>query len=363
MACQKNWAPPIGLDIGKLEANIHHELEGKVVGYGWAAYRDGELISSGGKGWARAEGYDSDPSAYTANTSSTIFSTTKTITAASFIENLEEWGISLEDKIWNYLPAAWTKDRSLSNVTFKQLLKHTSGLDGTFDRYTQMRNQVANVGLTGTIGDWNYANINYTLFRVLIPNIMNSNMVDQKIQESDQAIVDYCAYLYENFVSTKMAKAGMPGFQYISTNYLEALPKTLYYNFNTYKNGPSTNAKGQLMFDCHDISGAGGWFMSPVQYAAFIDGLFNNKLLDAPSLQTMKDEQLGMFPTTGKYGTYYTHSGSGGWGTQGKGGQSIWMHYPRANVSLFITWNSLNNDLSKTRRALIKDVFDEAYTD
>ena len=197
---------------------------------------------------------------------------------------------------------------------------------------------------------------------------MDANIFNEKVESGDQDIIDHCAQLYENFVQMKMDKANMPGFQYTSTYYLDVQPRTLYYNYDDYVMGPSEMSKGQEMFNCHDISGAGGWFMNPVQYAAFIDGLFNEHLVSADNLQKMKDEQLGMYGFTGEYGTYYTHNGGGGWtseGIEGRGGQCVWMYFPVANVSLFITWNSLSTALESgsVRRELVKMIFENAYTD
>lgn len=352
-------APPKGLDVSRLEQGIATTFNGNVVGYGWSIYRNGELLSSGGNGFARGQG-ETEPTPYTANTIGTVFSTSKTITAAAFVDNMAAWGISLDDSIFNYLPKDWRKHESLRPITFKHLLRHTSGLVGTLDTYAQMKDFIENTGINGTLGVRTYANINYTLFRVIIPNILDQNGLSAAIANGEQAAIDFCANLYENFVSTKMAKAGMPGFEFINTYYLDVQPRTLYYDFNTYKSNP-LSASGGEMFDCHDISGAGGWFMNPVQYCAFIDGFFNGKLVDATDLETMKNQSLGMYTQPGKYGPYYAHNGGGSW--NGVGGQCIWMHFPVANVSLFIMWNSLNPDFDGATKGAptISDIFDQAY--
>ena len=158
-----------------------------------------------------------------------------------------------------------------------------------------------------------------------------------------------------------MAKVGMPNYGDINTDYIDAQLPTLYYNFEAYKQGVvNEESKGQLMFDCHDISGAGGWFMTPIQYGSFIDGLFGGELVSDDDLQEMKDDQLGMWQYPGEHGTYYTHNGGGEWGGTDKGGQCIWMYYPEANLSLFVAWNSVNNDLTNTNE-IMADIFENAY--
>ena len=195
IGCQKEpigKAPTPVLDTDKLAQNVKESFANKVVGYGWAAYQNGEMIKAGGGGWARAAGFEVSPVAYTPYTTGTVFSTSKTITAATFIDQIDELEISLDEPIKNYLPIDWRIHESHDGITFRHLLNHTSGLTGTHDGYVAMKEQLQKPS-AGTFGSEEYSNLNYTLFRVLIPYLYYSVEVDNKTQISDQAVIDFIA--------------------------------------------------------------------------------------------------------------------------------------------------------------------------
>lgn len=132
-------------------------------------------------GWmARAQGVDTDPKAFTSHTVSTVFSTTKTITAACALGLFRNNSLDASAKIIDYLPSRWSKYPSIQNHIMQDLLSHRSGITSTLDRFTQMRTK-AYTGTYTTAGQFAYANINFTLFRVIIPYIMNKTELEKKV--------------------------------------------------------------------------------------------------------------------------------------------------------------------------------------
>ena len=342
------------IDMDLFKQKIDSAFGPNTTGYGWAAFKDGSAIGSGANGWARLQGVDADPVKYTPNTVSTIFSTSKTITAACAIRLMENKNISIDTKMVNYLPTRWTKNSNMDQISFKDLLAHKSGLTGTFDGITSMKNKMV-TGRDAAYGAEIYANINYTLFRILMPFMVDKDDMDGFANEGDAKLVDMCAISYEAFVRAAMNLIHIPYADKIDTDYWQGEKKTLYYN-------QSNIGAGLSMFDCHDVSGAGGWFMTPAQYAYFIDRLMADKIVEKQDLDLMKNEELGMYQFGGKNGTYYWHNGGGQWDNSGRGGGCIWMYFPVNNMSFFIQYNSQKSPAFPANdRQLIAKLFDESY--
>jgi len=350
------------LDIEEFRENVNDAFKGNVVGYGWAVYQGGKLIGAGGDGFAREPGPQGVQQKYTANTFGTVFSTSKTITAAAAVEQLSQLGLSLDLQIKDFLPDGWRMHPTQEHITFRDLLAHTSGLLGTVDGYTDMRDSLL-IPNRGNPGTYRYSNFNYTLFRVLIPYLFWDVELNMATQQGDNAAIDFCAEKYESFIRSRLSQIPVPGHQNIDTNYPYNQLMAWYYDYQDLIAGA---AYGAPMFDCHDISGAGGWFMTPIQYAAFIDGLFNGKVVSETDLEVMKSENLGMYAIGPfDYGIYYTHNG-GAPVSGSKGGQCQWMHFPEQNISFFIAWNSSNNNLPVSaagRDSIQLSIFENAWVE
>ncbi|MBV1862726.1 MAG: serine hydrolase, partial [Nannocystaceae bacterium] len=76
----------------------------------------------------------------------------------------------LSDRISDYLPGYWTLGAKIKDITFRQLLNHTTGfrVPGSATDFATMKSEVA-AGVAGTHGKYGYENVNFALCRVLIP--------------------------------------------------------------------------------------------------------------------------------------------------------------------------------------------------
>src|SRR6185436_10463223 len=179
----KNAAPyPLGGRICKgdscivldtLSKNIQAELDGKVVKYAFVL-RHG--IASVSHAWGkRRTAADAPEQDFTVYHRYNPASVTKTITAVALLQLLEKKNLSIQDHIWNYLPASWSIPASIKEITFRQILRHTGGIR------TDVGNTLANVktvieagitlsdtamGCDGGAGC--YRNVNYAICRILI---------------------------------------------------------------------------------------------------------------------------------------------------------------------------------------------------
>src|SRR5262249_6632747 len=112
-----------------------------------------------------------------------VASMSKTITAAAVMRALEMKSMSLNDKVAPFLPSDWALGPHMSELTFRDLLKHLSGFrgenggnnnDGPGDDgwYDGLKTAVA---MGAADANWQvnqYHNANFALFRIIIAYMM-----------------------------------------------------------------------------------------------------------------------------------------------------------------------------------------------
>jgi CubicO group peptidase (beta-lactamase class C family) len=137
-----------------------------VAGYVMQLRKDGTTVYTLEWNWARRPnegslGWNPDRLMH-------IASVSKLITGIGMARLLDEKAIQFDAKIIDYLPGYWTKGPLVNQVSFRNLMTHTSGFvtGGSASDYATMRNRVA-LGSTG-IGKYSYENMNYGLCVVLM---------------------------------------------------------------------------------------------------------------------------------------------------------------------------------------------------
>ena len=55
-------------------------------------------------------------------------SVTKTIAAVALLQLLAKGGVSIEDKVWQFLPPEWNVHSSFKQINFRQVLSHHTGI-------------------------------------------------------------------------------------------------------------------------------------------------------------------------------------------------------------------------------------------
>jgi CubicO group peptidase (beta-lactamase class C family) len=184
------------VSLGDVARNIHKQLDCKAVGYSFYLGR-GSTMRSEGVGFARTP---ANPPAvnFTPTTRIPLASVSKVITALAAIKVLQQQGIDLNSAIANSFPGGWALDPNVTaKITFRQLLSQTSGIknygnyamtDANLQAfYTQLvlnptaptacakapvstsLAAVPNPIVTDTSPC--YSNLNFAIFRVLLPRI------------------------------------------------------------------------------------------------------------------------------------------------------------------------------------------------
>lgn len=119
--------PTVEVDTAKVAQTLHAKLgNGNTVGYAFAITEDGRLAATGAGGKARID----KNLAFTANTRMDIASATKNISAAALLKLVEKRGVTLDTKLWGYLPLDLraNMDESWKSLTIKHILGHRSGI-------------------------------------------------------------------------------------------------------------------------------------------------------------------------------------------------------------------------------------------
>jgi CubicO group peptidase (beta-lactamase class C family) len=160
-------APKLNLD--QFSEKIHNALQGTTFGYVAQVRKGGQVVVV--RQWKNARGPLDTNAGWNHDTRMHIASVSKFITAVSMVKMLDSKGISVDAKIAPYLPSAWVKGTNVDKITFRDLLRHTSGFktgDSASD-WATMKFWT----MIGALehGEYNYENMNFGLCRILLTTI------------------------------------------------------------------------------------------------------------------------------------------------------------------------------------------------
>jgi hypothetical protein len=184
-----------------------------------------------------------------------------------------------------YLPDYWQKGPNIENITFLDLLQHTSGLSTPSGpvKFPDIQSAIA-AGSNG-LGTYQYQNVNYALCRILLP-VINGDIdrgADQSIWDSKTQTA-YAAYVQTRvFVPANVADAT-----------LVALPTfALAYGGDPADTALGWDSGGNLAESC----GCDGWHLS-VDRLLDVMGEFRRRggILPSVDAQAMLDLGFGVDP-------------------------------------------------------------------
>ncbi|MDY8136792.1 serine hydrolase domain-containing protein [Aquimarina sp. 2201CG5-10] len=333
------------------------------IGWAYTISTNGNLARSNAYGQARTS--VDGAMDFSLNKEINVASVTKFYTAIAVMQLLEANNLTIEDKIEDWLPASWSKGPGVSDLSFKDLLKHESGLESTnnnFDvtlGYEGLKDCIA----TGVINSQsrNYLNVNFALYRVLIPSLWsavdNSNAVDIENDANTQFM--YLLYMQENI------------FDRLALPLVGCVPEdrqssTLYYNVNNSQNGNN----GAYYGSWNNKSGGGGYFMSTLEMAKVIAYYEHTEVLVSEEQRDiMKLHRLGMdVADSGDeiHGNYYGKAGSIGTSSNPEVSQGVrtqMVMFPINGVDCVITMNTqgVTFDSTTSLRQMIYNAYNNAW--
>lgn len=280
-----------------IAANINQRFAGKSVGYSVTVMMPNGAVAEANGGAAR-RAPDGAARAWTGNDRITIASVSKMFTAAAIVKAAAARGVSLSTPAWNLLPASWTYSAGFKTITVAELLSHNSGIRGCNISLASLQACAATpinpADKNPAIPIWTkYNNANHAYLRLILTRIYDGALPATAEQQGQRY-----AILVNMLVngpagvggSTCAPPAVNPALSYISTTDDGIWNSTALQNYNF------TNVKpGTPWGDMTAVCGSQGWNMSSRQLATFANGLFvTNKVLPAPTVQTMRQNGYGM---------------------------------------------------------------------
>jgi len=292
---------------------INQKFTGKSVGYSVTIIMPGGASAEANGGMARRDP-DSAPRGWTSNDRITIASVSKTITAATLIKLAAKRAVSLDSPAWKLLPPSWAYADSFKTITLRELLAHNSGIRGCgidFDALKACAAAGVNPGNKNpAIPIWTkYSNTNYALMRLMIDQLEDNAIPPTPTQQGGR----YTMLVNVNTLGPAgvgnqscAAPATDPALSYISAFDDNVWNSTAAQNYNWTKVLP-----GQPWGSMIEVCGSQGWNLSSRQLATFVNALmFTDKILPQATVQTMRDEGLGlMYFDFGGGLTAYGHGG------------------------------------------------------
>lgn len=267
----------------KLSANIGDALANKVVGY---AYLVGG-VRPGFGGQART---NTNPPALAMapDLVTNIASVSKTMTAVAVVQLLTKAKLTPDTKISDYIYSDWKQGSNINQLTFKNLLTHTSGFGQLSDcgndiTYSDLKTIVAG-GVTATnIGKPKYGNCNFALLRELMPALQGQSLKNypdglQRAKQSSTMYIDYLnAHVFQP-VGVPVSQCKPPS----GTNDILSYPF------------PPGSTSGDDWQDWSEKCGSGGWVLSANQIFDVINDLATgHTLLTSSQRQEMISQNLG----------------------------------------------------------------------
>ena len=327
-----------GLDAAGFIQELEGLLTGNVAGFSIRLTEDGSSIGLAGQNWAKEPQDGSE--AWTPDTRMHVASLSKIVTAAAMTRLLGEAGIPPFTPIIGYLPGYWVKGPDVDQITFAELLTHTSGLafGATNSRsdFEWMKEQIA-AGTTH-LGQFSYQNMNFGLCRILLATINGNVPVDWLLLGSQGGLPPWwidnswdssTISAYASYVAREVfAPSEVTG-----PDFTHDAADALAYNFPVTGNGWDSG-------DLTTMAGGAGWHMSVDELLQVMATFRRGGTIVSPDqAQAMLDDGFGIdFSVATPLGTYYAKLG--GWNDNaGHQEQGVAFYLP-LNMELVVLVNS-----------------------
>lgn len=258
------------------------------IGWGYVISQNG--IFAKGEGFGKSRNTADGDRKFTLNRKVNIASVSKLMTTVAVMQLLERRGLTVNSPINQWLPATWSKGPGVNTLTFANLLGHTSGLSSANTAFTRTLNYT---GLrlcidTGVVRSqtYTYLNVNFALFRVLIPSLWRGLDGAPNISanlDSASTTDAYMQYMQENV------------FEPIGLNNITCEPEERSIATMYYATGDLDNTNGIPYNSWTSMAGGGGFYMTTIELAQFMAYLKHTELLvTKEQRKIMEDNRFGM---------------------------------------------------------------------
>ena len=280
----KKLTPDYAIDWNTFASEIDKALRGNVVGFAYAIARDGGFMRTGAGGFRRLSA-DGGRLPFTTKTQTHTASSAKTINAAAIIKALNDRGLTVDAKVKPFLPKCLALGKSMSTLTFRHILGHTSGLPkvscnggSPYECLVKMLKE----GRTQPFAR-SYNTHAYDLLRWLVPLVENTDGMKAQFElfdcKNEKGILNrkvsekFARYVFDKVLGPIGADASFyPGGEF-----------SLNYDFAKQSN------KGERpRTDFFERAGSGKLYMTVLDYIRFLGALDRGLIVPSPLVDTMK---------------------------------------------------------------------------
>lgn len=347
-----------------------------VAGFQVAVTQDGNLV------YANAEGYSIHPSDdgptvdMTTSTRMNVASVSKFIGAIALMQVLEEEGIGIDERIYDYLPPRWQDAMhpdfyqvgSPWVVTFEKMLRNETAIafpkagngtwsPGIMPTTTQMLAGISQPAAPNRMGV--YQNGNFTLTRVLISEIVFD--LSEDVNDYNGATAGlYFGYIAANIFDPLQIDAPMTVGDVNDYYATDTFTHAYQYPFDASFNGANGQPGWAPTSDPTLNGGSGGLVLSSMDLAkvlAYFAHDDNETIISAAQRQSILDNELGLTGSvTGAHGRYPSKGGTRGADSDSRALRSQVIFFPNGVETVVLT----NSNLSGLN-TLLKNAYDNAW--
>ena len=314
--------PSACISLSRLARSIDSQLRGNVVGY-VALVGQSQVVASG---LARTAA-DPPKLAMGPDVMVNVASVGKMFTTIAVLKSLARHHLSIDSRIWPFLPPDWVKGPGVDTITFRELLTHRAGfrLDSgrVFATDNAAREQIRQgiQQIDKQVADYN--NINFTIFRDMLPFM-------EGVPDPGPAARGAAATRF--FISYVQRQVFDPA------GVKDATCAPVRTAMLMYPPPYAGTAPGSPASAGPSGCSGGGWFMTPASMRRVLDGLISGSLLSGRQRQQMDDNCLGWDCSGGGQAGYRGKIGGGG--DPGSAGLQIFFGILAGTIPVVIATNS-----------------------
>lgn len=179
-----------------------------------------------------------------------VASISKVITTIGVLQSLANHNLTIDDEIAPFLPPDWAQGPNVGTITFRELLTHRAGFRNPSSPtdYASLQAQIATGVMTPNKTQAMYNNLNFAIFRVLLPYMEGFNDPGAATRDAVTSTF-YVNYIRQNVLEP----AGITG--------ADCKPPAGTQKILSYPLPPGST-KGTDWGDWTSTSGGGGWVMT-----------------------------------------------------------------------------------------------------
>ena len=256
-----------------------------------------------------------------------VASVGKMFTTIAVLKSLARHHLSIDSRIWPFLPPDWVKGPGIDTITFRELLTHRAGfrLDSgrVFETDNAAREQVRQgiQQIDKQVADYN--NINFTIFRDMLP-FMEGVPDPGPAARAAAATRFFISYVQRQVFDPVGVK--------------DATCAPVRGAMLMYPPPYAGTAPGSPASVGPSACSGGGWFMTPASMRRVLDGLISGSLLSGSQRQQMDGNCLGWDCSGGGQAGYRGKYGGGG--DPGSAGLQIFFGILAGTIPVVIATNS-----------------------